>query len=99
MIDVTVPADKNIYLKKFQKLSKCKDLEMEFTKMQKRKAKTDPVVIEALGMIKKGTQNFFDQILGKPSLQEMQEIVLTSTAHILRKVLSMHVNTLLSLII
>ena len=33
MIDVAVPADKNIYLKEFQKLSKCKDLEMEVTKM------------------------------------------------------------------
>ena len=34
-------------------------------------------------MIKKGTQNFIHQIPGKPSLQEMQKIVLTSTAHIL----------------
>ena len=34
-------------------------------------------------MIKKGTQNFIDQIPGKSSLQEMDKIVLTSTAHIL----------------
>ena len=46
------------------------------------------VVIGALGMIKKGTQNFIDQIPGKPSLQKMQKIVLTSTTHILRKVVS-----------
>ena len=32
-----------------------------------------PVVIEALGMTKKGTQNFIDQIHGKPSLQEVQK--------------------------
>ena len=37
---------------------------------------------------KEGHLNFFDQIPGKPSLQEMQQIVLTSTAHILQKVLS-----------
>ena len=36
-------------------------------------------------MIKKGTQNFIDQIPGKVFLQELQTIVLTSTAHILRK--------------
>ena len=40
-----------------------------------------PVVIRALGMIKKGTQNFIDQISGKPSLQEMQDITLTSITH------------------
>ena len=56
--------------------------------MSKLKTKTIPVVIGALGMITKGTENFIDQIPGKPSQQEMQKI-LTSTAHILRKVLSM----------
>ena len=40
-------------------------------------------------MIKKGTQNFTDQIPDKSSIQGIQKIVLTSTAHILRKVLSM----------
>ena len=89
MLDVAVPANKNISLKEFQKLSKYKDLEIEVIKKLKLKTKTIPVVIGALGMIKKGTQNFIDQIPGKPSLQEMQKIVLTSTAHILRKVLSM----------
>ena len=87
MLDAAVPADKNISLKEFQKLSKCKDLEIEVTKMWKLNTKTIAVVIGALGMIKKGTQNFIDQIPGKPSPQEMQKIVLTSTAHILRDVL------------
>ena len=89
MLNVVVPADKNISLKEFQMLSKYKDLEIEVTKMWKLKTKTIPVVIGALGMIKKGTQNFIDQIPGKPPLQEMQKIVLTCTAHILRKVLPM----------
>ena len=39
-------------------------------------------------MAMKGTQNFIDEIPGKPAPQEMQKIVLSSTAHILRKVLS-----------
>ena len=89
MIAVTVSADKNISLKEFQELSKYKDLKIKVTKMWKLKTKTIPVVVGALGMIKKGTQNFMDQILGKPSLQEMQKVVLTSTSHISRKVLSM----------
>ena len=56
--------------------------------MWKLKTKIIPVVIGALGMIKKVTKNFIDQIVGKPSLQKMQKIVLKSIAHILRKVLS-----------
>ena len=56
--------------------------------MWKLKTKIIPMVIGALEIIKKGTQIFIDQIPGKPSLQEVQKIVLTSTAHMLRKVLS-----------
>ena len=52
--------------------------------MWKFKTKIIPVVIGASGVIKRGTQNLIDQIPGKPSLQEMQKIVLTSSsAHIL----------------
>ena len=81
MLDVTVPEDKNISLKEFQKLSKYKDLEAEVTKMRKLKTKTIPVVIGVLGMIKKSTQNFIDRIPGKASLQEMQKILLRVDTH------------------
>ena len=80
MIDVAVPSDQNISLKEFQKV--------EVTKMWKLKTKIISAVIGALRMIKKGTQNSIDQIPGKRSLPEMQKIVLTSTAQVLRKVLS-----------
>ena len=74
-MDVAVPSD--------QKFSKYKDLEIVVTKMWKLKKKHIPVVIGTLGMIKKGTQNFIDQIPAKPSLQRMEKVVLASTAHIL----------------
>ena len=64
----TVPADKHISLKEFQKLSKYKNLKTEVTKMWKLKTKSIPVVTGALGIIKKGTQNFVDQTPGKPSI-------------------------------
>ena len=47
------------------------------------------VVIEALGMIKKGTEKHLEKKPGSPNLSEMQKIALTGTAHILRKTLSM----------
>ena len=51
-------------------------------------SKTLPVIVGALGMIKKGTQKYVNEILGKLSLAEIQKIVLNSTTHILRKTLS-----------
>ena len=89
MMDVTVPADKNIYLKEFQKISKYKGLEIGVTKLWKLRIKTTSVVTGVLGMIKNDTKNFIGQISGKASLHEMQELIITSTAHRLRKVLSM----------
>ena len=53
-LDVNVPADKHFSLKQFGKPSNCKDMEIEVTKMWKIKTKTSPVVIGAVGMIKKG---------------------------------------------
>ena len=53
IIDVTVPADNNISLKEFQKLSNKKILQIEVTKMWKFKIKAIPVVTGALDMIRK----------------------------------------------
>ena len=82
-------SDTNVSLKIFEKLSKYKDLEIEVTKMWHLKETTLPVVIGALGMVAKAASNYVSQIPGTPSLTELQKITLMSTAHILRKVLSM----------
>ena len=84
-----IPADKNVSVAEFEKLPKCKDLEMEVGKLQHMKTVTIPDVIRALGMIKKGTKKHLEQILGNLNLAEMQKIVLTGTAHILGKTLPM----------
>ena len=47
-----------------------------------------PAVLGAFGTLKKGTNEYLQQIPEKPSLTEIQKIVLTSTTHILRKALS-----------
>ena len=85
---MSIPTDQNIPAKEFDKLSKYKDLEIEIQRMWKLRTSTVPVIVGALGMIKKGCQKHLDTILGEPILQEIQKIVLTSTAHILRKALS-----------
>ena len=75
-------------IKEVEKFSKYKDLEIEVGKMWKMKATTIPVVIDALGVIKKGMKSNIEKIPGKIYLKEIQKITLLGTAHILRKVLS-----------
>ena len=57
---MSMPSDSNISVE-FEKLSKYKDLEIEIAKMWKMKTKTIPVIVGALGMIKKGTQKYFNE--------------------------------------
>ena len=88
MVELMFPMDKNLSAGEFGKISKYKDLEIEIERMWHLKPKLIPVVVGALGTVKKGTNKYLEQIPGKPSLTEIQKIVLTSTAHILRKALS-----------
>ena len=86
---MSVPSDSNISDKEFEKLSKYKDFEIEIAWMQKMKTKTITVIVESLGMIKKGTQKYVNEIPGNLSLVEIQKIVLNSSADILRRTLSL----------
>ena len=64
MTNVRVPSDSNISAKEFEKLSKYKNLEIGIAKMWKMKAKPIPVILGALGMIKKGTQKYVNEVPG-----------------------------------
>ena len=52
------------------------------------KTETIPIVIGALGLIKKGLQKHTEKIPGAININELHEITLLGTAHILSKVLS-----------
>ena len=69
---MSMSSDSSISAKEFEKLSKYKDLKIEIVKMWKVKAKTIPVIVGALGMIKKGTQNYLNEIPENLSLAEIQ---------------------------
>ena len=70
---MSVPSDKNVSSKTFEKLSKYKDLEIEIEKMWHFRARTIPVVIGALGLVKKGTEDFLDKIPGNPSQRNPED--------------------------
>ena len=90
LIDMAVPADCNVSLKIFKKLSKYKDLEIEITKMWHMGTSIIPVVVGSLGVVGKDSSRLIEGIPGSPCLKEIQKIVLTSTAHTLRRALSMY---------
>ena len=86
--DVSIPTEKNTSVKVTEKLSKYKDLEIEIERMRGMKATTIPVVIGALGLIKKGLEKYTKQIPRNIKISELQKIALLGKPRILRKTLS-----------
>ena len=88
LIDMAIPSERNTSVKVTEKLSKYKDLELDINRMWGMKTTTIPVVIGALGLVKKGLEKYTDKIPGNINIHEVQKIALLGTAHILRRVLS-----------
>ena len=58
--------------------SKYKDLGIEIERMWHLKPTLTPVVMGALSAVQKGANEYLEQIPRKPSLTEIQKILLTS---------------------
>ena len=85
---MTVTSDRNLFSYEYEKISKYSDLEIKIQKMWHLKAIVMPVVVGALGMIIKKTEDHIKRIQGNPCLQELHKIALKWMAHLLRCVLS-----------
>ena len=88
MIDMSIPSERNVSIKEVEKLSKYQDLEIEVTRMWEMKTSTVPIVVGALGLIKRCLEKYVSQIPGHIRIEELQKIALLGSAHILRKTLS-----------
>ena len=88
MIDMSIPSERNVSIKEVEKLSIYKDLEIEVTKMWEMKTSTVPIVVGALGLVKKGLEKYASQIPGYIRIEELQKIALLGSANILRRTLS-----------
>ena len=69
-------SDNNTSTKVSEKRSKYKDLEIEITRMWQMKTEIIPVVIGALGVIKKGSEKVVREILGNINPWEIQKTIL-----------------------
>ena len=78
---MVIPAGSNGNTKETEKRNKYTDLEIEANGMWKVRAKIVPVVIGALGTIKKGMDQKLQLLPDHPSAIELQKITLMSTAH------------------
>ena len=78
-------SNNNTFFRVAEKLSKCKDLEIETARMWGMKAQILPVVIGALGVIKKGIDKQICKIPGNINVTELQKIARLGSAHILRE--------------
>ena len=68
-----IPSDNNTSTKVSEKRSKYKVLEIEITRMWQMKTEIIPVVIGALGVIKKGSEKLVREILGNINPWEIQK--------------------------
>ena len=73
LIDLTFPMDINISAEEFEKISKNKDLQIEVERMRQLKASIIPIVVGALGSVKKGTTNHLETIPGKQNLERYKK--------------------------
>ena len=86
LIDMTVPTDRNSALKEIEKKSKYKELEIQ--RMWHMKTMVIPVVVGALGTVKKGMVENIEKVAKRAKVTEIQKICILGSARILRKVLS-----------
>ena len=87
LIDVSVPADKNVISKEAEKRLKYRDLSIEISRMWQMKTYVVPVVVGALGAVSKNLGGYLLQLSCKLRWDEVQKTAVLGTAHILRKVL------------
>ena len=88
LIDMTVPSDRNIALKEIEKKSKYKDLGLEIQRMWHIKTVVIPVVVSALGSVKKGMVENIKKVSETATVTEIQKVCMLGSARILIKVLS-----------
>jgi len=88
LIDVAIPADRNIVQKEAEKKLKYMSLCIEIQRMWNLKCTIVPVIIGATGIVTRSLRKNFEAVLpGKHSIDSLQKTAILGTSHTIRKIL------------
>ena len=87
LIDVAIPADRNVVQKEAEKKLKYKSLRIEIQRMWNMKCTIVPVIIGATGIVTRSLEKNLETIPGKHSIDSLQNTAILETSHLIRKVL------------
>jgi hypothetical protein len=87
LIDVAIPADRNVPQKEAGKKLKYDSLCIEIQRMWNMKCMIVPAVIGATGIVTRGLWKNVEAIPGKHSIDSLHKTAVLGTSHIIRKVL------------
>jgi len=87
LIDVAIPADRNVVQKEAEKKLKYKSLCIEIQRMWNLKYTIVPVIIGTTGIVTRCSKKNSETIPGKHSIDSLQKTAIFGTSHIIRKVL------------
>ena len=87
LVNVAIPADRNVVQKEAEKKLKYKNLCIEIQRMWNLKCTIVPVIIGATGIVTRNLRKNLETVTGKHSIDSLQKIAIHGTSHIIRKVL------------
>ena len=87
LIDVAIPADRNVVQKEAERKLKYKSLCREIQRMCNLKCTILPVIIGATGVVTKNLRKNLEALPVKHLIDSLQKTAILGTSHIIRKVL------------
>jgi len=87
LIDVAIPADRNVVQKEAEMKLKYKSLCIEIQRMWNLKCTTVPIKIGATGIVTRSLRKRLATVPGKHSIDSLQKTAILGTSHIIGKVL------------
>ena len=87
LIDVAIPADRNVVQKEAEKKLKYKSVCIEIQQMWNLKCTIIVIVIGATGIVMRSLRKNLEAVPGKHSIDLLRKTAILGTSHIIRKVL------------
>ena len=87
LIDVAIPADRNVVQKEAEKKLKYKSLCIEIQRMWNLKCTFIPIIIGATGIVTRSLRKNLEAVPGKHSIDSLQKTAVIGTSHLISKAL------------